>query len=286
MARQSPLPHCAAPALEDNKMPRQELSTMIDAAHKAGHQLLADFQQARSTAQSPDETQAFLAKSDAAAATLLKEALISAHPAHGLLIEGSPEIAGSGQSRWIVDPLDGYANFARGLSHWATAIALEDQAEIVAAVIHDPLRQETFSATRGDGAWLNGETRLRVADGGALSNAMLATGMPGAASPRRPEAIAVLNVMLQSTAGLRQLGAAALDMAYVAADRLDGYWNRRLDIWHYAAGLLIVREAGGAVISVDGLSEDSFDNGLVAIRKPMSKDFIAAFQKGVAAHAS
>ncbi len=265
-------------------MPRQELAIMIEAAKLAGQILLADFHLAQNASQSPDEARAFLAASDAKAAKLLRDHLTSAHPVHGLLIEGAPEIAGNNQSRWIVDPLDGYANFSRGLSHWAVAIALEENGEIVAAVINDPLRQETFSAARGEGAWLNGEVRLQVAQGGELRDALLATGMPGADSDRMPEAVAVVHAMLQSASGLRQLGAAALDMAYVAADRLDGYWNRHLHLWHYAAGLLLVREAGGAVVSVDGLTKPIVNGGLVAIREPMAKEFVAAFQKGAAAN--
>lgn len=260
---------------------RPELATLIETTKRAGETLLADFNQVRSVALSPNEARAFLSKSDAQAAELLKDALTTKHPEHGILIEGSPEVKGAKQSRWIVDPLDGYANFARGLSHWAVAGALEEDGEIVVAVVHDPLRQETFSAALGEGAWLNGETRLQVAEGGALRHAVLATGMPGADSDRMPEAVAVLNSMLRSASGMRQLGAAALDMAYVAADRLDGYWNRRLHLWHYAAGMLLVREAGGVVVSVDGLGEEIVAGGLVAIREPMAEEFVTAFQKGV-----
>ena len=264
-------------------MPRPELTTMIDAARKAGQILLTDFHLARSTSQSTDEARDFLAKTDASAAKELSRILTAAYPQYGLLIEGASEIEGSGQGRWIIDPLDGYANFARGLPHWAVSIALEAHGKIVAAVVHDPLRQEMFSASQGEGTWLNGETRLHVAEAGALRDAVLATGMPAAGSDRMFEAVAVLQSMLQSASGVRQLGAAALDMVYVAADRLDGYWNRRLHLWHYAAGLLLVREAGGVVISVDGPSEKIEDGGLVAIRGPMAKDFVTAFQKGVAA---
>lgn len=262
-----------------------ELATMIEAAQQAGRALLTDFRKIRSVAPTPDAAAIFLARTDAHVATLLRTALTTAHADYGILIEGSDEIQGAGSARWIVDPLDGYGNFARGLSHWAVSIALEKDGEIVAAVVHDPLRQETFSAAVNEGAWLNNETRLRVAEGGALRDAVLATGLPGSGSERTAEALSVLSAMLQSAAAIRQLGAAALDMAYVASDRLDGYWNRHLHLWHYAAGMLLVREAGGTVVSVEGQNKEIKGGGLVAIRKPMADGFVAAFQSGVSASA-
>ncbi len=263
-------------------MIRPELSTMVEAAKGAGDELLSDFLRVQGSPKSVSDGNAFLAESDAKAVSRLKNALLGSSFAHGILIEGSAEVDRTRQSRWIVDPLDGYANFARGRPHWAVSVALEENGDVVAAVVYDPLRKETFSASLGEGAWLNGETRLRLSSDVGLNDAVLATGMPGATSDLRPEAIAVLDSMLQSTSGLRQLGAAALDIAYVAADRLDGYWNRRLHLWHYAAGMLLVREAGGVVIPVDGLTDRIVDGGLVATKDSMAKDFVVAYQNGMA----
>lgn len=182
-----------------------------------------------------------------AEATIFKH-LDTEFPGYGWLGEESgdkPSTAGG--HRWIVDPLDGTTNFLKGIPHWAISIALYKADEPVAALIFDPAKSETFSAERGKGAYLNGQ-RIKVADGAGLTTALLATGVPnGGRSTYLAHCLRDLDALMPQSAGVRRFGAAALDLAYVAAGRFDTYWERNLGPWDIAAGALIVQEAGGCV---------------------------------------
>ncbi|MCB2135868.1 MAG: inositol monophosphatase, partial [Rhodobacteraceae bacterium] len=163
--------------------------------------------------------------------------------------------------RWIVDPLDGTTNFLHGLPHWSISIALEHKGEIVAGVVFDPAKDEMFVAEKGQGAWMN-ETRIRVSGRRVMGEALFATGVPFGAKKTLPATMRDLARLMPATAGVRRFGSAALDLAYVAAGRYDGYWERELNAWDIAAGLILVREAGGFA---EGVREDQkiFDSGSV-----------------------
>jgi myo-inositol-1(or 4)-monophosphatase len=148
--------------------------------------------------------------------------------------------------RWLVDPLDGTTNFLHGLPHWAVSIALEFKGEIVAAVVFDPAKDELFVAEKGSGAFMN-DRRLRVSNRDRMIECIFGTGIPFAAKKTLPAMVHDLAQLMPACAGVRRWGAAALDLAYVAAGRLDGYWERELNAWDIAAGMLLVREAGGFV---------------------------------------
>ncbi|MEM7491431.1 MAG: inositol monophosphatase family protein, partial [Pseudomonadota bacterium] len=178
----------------------------------------------------------------------IREELTEARPNYGWFAEESEPVEGKDPTRrWIVDPLDGTTNYLHGMPHWAVSIALEHKGEIVSAVIHDPVKDETFWAEKGAGAWIDGRTRLRVSGRTNMIETVYATGLPFAGGTYLPAALQDLGRLLPVCAGVRRWGAAALDLAYVAAGRYDGFWERGLNAWDIAAGILIVREAGGLV---------------------------------------
>ncbi|MBO6774653.1 MAG: inositol monophosphatase [Marinibacterium sp.] len=235
------------------------LNIMIKAARKAGRSLVKDFREVENLQVSMKGAGDFVSRADFACEAILKEELMGARPTYGWVGEESDEIAGDDPTRrWIVDPLDGTTNFLHGMPHWSVSIALEHKGQIVAGVIFDPAKDEMFFAEKGAGAWMN-ESRLRVSGRNRMIESVFATGLPFGGRPELPAALQDLARLLPVTAGVRRWGSAALDLAYVAAGRYDGFWERRLKIWDIAAGIVIVREAGGLVtpITEDGnLLED------------------------------
>lgn len=228
------------------------LNIMVKAARKAGRALLRDFGEVEALLVSVKSPGDFVTKADEKAQETILEELMEARPNYGFLGEESAEIAGKDPTRrWIVDPLDGTTNFLHGLPHWAVSIALEHKGEIVAAVIYDPIKDELFTAEKGEGAWLNGK-RMRVSGRREMIEMLFATGIPFAGRPDLPETLKDLARIMPTCAGVRRYGAAALDLAYVAAGRFDGFWERGLHSWDMAAGLLLIKESGGLVEAYDG----------------------------------
>jgi len=226
------------------------LNLMIKAARKAGRSLVKDFREVENLQVSLKGAGDFVSRADIAAEKIIRDELMGARPTYGWLGEESGETAGQDPTRrWIVDPLDGTTNFLHGLPHWAVSIALEHKGEIVAAVIFDPAKDEIYCAEKGAGAWMN-EGRLRVSGRRAMSEAVFATGVPFGTKKTLPATLRDLARLMPACAGVRRWGSAALDLAYVAAGRYDGYWERELGAWDMAAGILLVREAGGFVSAV------------------------------------
>jgi myo-inositol-1(or 4)-monophosphatase len=228
------------------------LNVMSNAALKAARGLLRDFgevEQLQVSVKGPGE---FVSTADLKAERTLKQELTRARPGYGLLFEESGAAAGTDpRHRWIVDPLDGTTNFLHGIPHFAISIALERDGEIVAGLVYDPVRDEMYSAEKGLGAYVN-DRRLRVSARRQLAEAVIGTGMPFGARGDRPGYLATLTSVMNATSGVRRIGAAALDLAYVAAGRFDGFWEFGLSPWDIAAGLLLVREAGGYVSDLSG----------------------------------
>lgn len=198
----------------------------------------------------------YVTKVDHAAEELIIEGLRKRYPNHGFICEESGEQPGSKDGEdytWIIDPLDGTTNFVRGIPHFAISIALRVKGRLEAAVIIDPIKKEEFTACRGRGAQLNGK-RIRVSKARQLDGALLATGIPFRNNQKAILAsyMAILQDLSIGTAGVRRQGAAALDLAYVAANRYDGFWEFGLKPWDIAAGILIVEEAGGLVGDLHG----------------------------------
>ena len=224
------------------------LNLMIKAARRAGKSLVKDFREVENLQVSTKGPGDFVSKADREAERLIKEDLMGARPTYGWLGEETGGEDGADPTRrWIVDPLDGTTNFLHGMPHWAISIALEHKGEIVSAVVYDPAKDEMFWAEKGAGAWLNDNRRLRVSGRRGMAEAVFATGVPFGAKKTLPAMLADLARLMPACAGVRRWGAASLDLAYVAAGRFDGYWERELQPWDIAAGLLLVKEAGGLV---------------------------------------
>jgi myo-inositol-1(or 4)-monophosphatase len=194
----------------------------------------------------------FVTELDKAAETAIIQTIKRAFPDHSFMAEESGEIIGKDEEHtWIIDPLDGTTNYLRGVPHFAISIAYSYKGSVQAAVIYDPLREELFTASKGGGAQLNGK-RLRVKAQRDLNGALLATGFPFKRKDLTTEYINIFTALFEHVGDMRRAGAAALDLAYVAAGRVDGFWEFSLQPWDIAAGQLIVREAGGIVVDFAG----------------------------------
>ena len=224
------------------------LNLMIKAARKAGRSLVKDFREVENLQVSSKGPGDFVSKADREAERIIKEELMGARPTYGWLGEETGEQEGADPTRrWIVDPLDGTTNFLHGLPHWAVSIALEHKGEVVSAVVYDPAKDEMFIAEKGAGAWLNDSRRIRVSGRKQMIESIFATGIPFAGRGTLPATLKDLARLMPVCAGVRRYGAAALDLAYVAAGRYEGYWERGIHAWDMAAGMLLVKEAGGFV---------------------------------------
>jgi myo-inositol-1(or 4)-monophosphatase len=199
---------------------------------------------------------------DERAERMIKEVLLEAFPAYGMLAEEGGALTGEEDARWIVDPLDGTTNYAHGLPIFAVSIALEKAGEVVLGVVHDPMRGETYVAERGGGATLNAEP-IRVSDTDEPIRALIATGFPYDRA-EMPEALDLFGRFAALSRGMRRLGSTALDLCYVAAGRLDGYYERGIWPWDLAAGVLILGEAGGKVTDYRGGALDLGGREIVA----------------------
>ncbi|WBU60323.1 inositol monophosphatase family protein [Paracoccus albus] len=233
-------------------MPSANMNVMIKAARKAGRSLVKDFREVENLQVSVKGAGDFVSRADKEAERIIKEELRGARPNYGWVGEETGAEDGEDPTRrWIVDPLDGTTNFLHGLPHWAVSIALEHKGEIVAGVIFDAAKDELYSAEKGGGAWMNGQ-RLRVSGRRQMIDSVFATGVPFGGRGTLPATLKDLARLMPLTAGVRRFGAASLDLAYVAAGRFDGYWERGVNSWDVAAGVVLVKEAGGFVESIRG----------------------------------
>ncbi len=225
---------------------------MIDAARRAGRGLARDFGEVTALQVSKKGAADYVTAADLKAEQTLYEALSKARPGYGFLAEERGLIEGTDKTHcWIVDPLDGTTNFLHAMPHFAINIALRREGQIVAAVTYNPASHDLFWGERGRGAFLN-DHRLRVAARGRLEEAVIATGIPFLGHGRHALFLKELHQVSQRVAGVRRFGAAALDLAWLAAGRFDAYWERDINPWDMAAGLLLVTEAGGVVSDADG----------------------------------
>jgi myo-inositol-1(or 4)-monophosphatase len=238
------------------------INVMIAAARKAARGLRRDFGEIENLQVSLKGPANFVTAADRRAEETLLAELMKARPGYGFLGEEGGRREGSDKSHtWIVDPLDGTPNFLHGLPQFAISIGLDREGTLVAGVIYNPITDELFTAERGKGAFLN-DKRLRVAARRQLSEAVITCGLPHYGRGDLEIGLRELSAVQKKVAGLRRFGAAALDFAYVAAGRFDGYWERDLKPWDMAAGILMVREAGGFVTDLQG-RDDMFMSGHV-----------------------
>lgn len=249
------------------------LNIMIKAARRAGRALVKDFREVENLQVSMKGAGDFVSKADINAEKIIKDELMGARPTYGWLAEEGGEDEGQDPTRrWIVDPLDGTTNFLHGLPHWAVSIALEHKGQIVAGVVFDPAKDEMFFAEKGTGAWMN-ESRLRVSGRSRMIEAIFATGVPFGGRSDLPMTLQDLARLAPTCAGIRRWGAASLDLAYVAAGRYDGFWERRLNAWDMAAGLVILREAGGLAEAVNEGSDILGDGEIIAANEAIFSGF-------------
>jgi len=255
-------------------MPSANLNVMIKAARKAGRSLVKDFREVENLQVSSKGPGDFVSRADREAERIIKEELRTARPNYGWVGEETGAEPGEDPTRrWIVDPLDGTTNFLHGLPHWAVSIALEHKGEIVASVIFDPAKDELFTAEKGDGAFVN-DKRLRVSGRKDMNSAIFATGVPFGAKTTLPATLKDLARLMPICAGVRRWGSAALDLAYVAAGRYDGYWERGIQSWDIAAGILLVREAGGFVDALrDPAGHIAASSPIVCANPPLFQTF-------------
>src|SRR5215471_8330196 len=256
------------------------VNVMGNAALKAARGLIRDFGEVEHLQVSIKGVGEFVSTADLRAERTLKAELRRARPGYAMLFEESGLESGSDQRhRWIVDPLDGTTNFLHGIPHFAISIALERDGEIVAGLVYEPTRDEMYSAEKGLGAYVN-DRRLRVSARRRLGEAVIGTGMPFGERADHPSYIGTLGAIMGATSGVRRMGSAALDLAYVAAGRYDGFWEFGLAPWDIAAGMLLVREAGGYVSDLAGAHEMMATGDVLAANAHLHLPLAALIKEG------
>jgi myo-inositol-1(or 4)-monophosphatase len=248
---------------------------MVQAARKAGRALARDFGEVENLQVSRKGPADFVSAADRKAEQIVIDELRRARPGYGVLAEEGGTIEGTDKShRWIIDPLDGTTNFLHSLPLFAISIALERDGQLVAGLIYNPVMDELYSAERGAGAFLN-DRRIRVAARTALADAIVTTGIPHHARGDHRLTLAELGAIMPQVAGIRRTGSAALDLAFVAAGRCDGFWEHGLSPWDVAAGILLVREAGGFVTDTKGGDTMLSGGSIVAGNETIQRDLLA-----------
>jgi len=255
------------------------MNVMTAAARKAGRTLARDFGEVEQLQVSLKGPANFVTAADQRSEEILYQELARTRPGYSFLFEERGIVEGADKShRWIIDPLDGTTNFLHGIPLFAISIALEREGELVAGLIYNPASAELFTAERGGGAFLN-DRRIRVAARHKIAEYVIATGIPHLGRPGHELFLKECGEVMGRVAGVRRCGAAALDLAWVAAGRFDGFWERDLNPWDIAAGALLVREAGGFVSDTDGKQNWLATGEIVAGNESVSRDLTKILKK-------
>ncbi len=273
------------------------INVMEKAARKAARGLLRDFGEVENLQVSKKGPSDFVSTADLKAERVLRRELGNARPGFGFLLEEAGEIpapdgpGGDDFTRWVVDPLDGTTNFLHGIPHFSISIAVEHctvqgstvqgkrlRREIIAGLIYDPMRDEIFWGEKGAGAFVNNR-RLRVSARHSLSDSVIATGIPVQGWAGHDIFLAELPEIMQVCAGVHRAGSAALDLAYVAAGRYEGFWERGLNPWDIAAGILLVQEAGGYVTEIGGGTDMLESGSVLAASEQLHGDIAMALSR-------
>ncbi|MER9427826.1 inositol monophosphatase family protein [Mesorhizobium sp. M0408] len=259
------------------------LNVMVQAAMKAGRSLSRDFGEVQNLQVSMKGPGDYVSQADRKAEDIVFAELSKARPGYAFLMEERGVIEGDdGQHRWIVDPLDGTTNFLHGIPLFAVSIALERQGQIVAGVVYNPAMDELYTAERGGGAFMN-DRRLRVAGRTKLVDAVIGCGMPHLGRGQHGNFLIELRNVMAEVSGVRRLGSASLDLAYVAAGRMDGFWETGLSAWDVAAGILLIREAGGFVSDFAGGQDVLNAGSLVAGNELIQRALLKTIKKPLSA---
>ena len=236
------------------------MNIMTGAVRKAARAILRDFGELENLQVMRKGLADFVTKADLKAEKVLREELVRTRPHYGFVMEEGGVIEGPDKShRWFIDPLDGTINFMHGVPHFAVSVGLEREGHLVAGVVYNPVTDDMFTAEKGQGAWHN-ERRLRVSGRRDLADALVATGIPHRGRPGHEGFLGEVNAVMREVSGVRRFGSAALDLAWVAAGRYDAFWERSLSSWDVAAGIVLVREAGGVVSDLSS-GQDMLANG-------------------------
>ena len=257
-----------------------KINIIYKACIKASKSLIRDFGELEKLQVSAKGPGDFVTAADKKSEKIIIEELLKSYPEYGILSEESGEINPKNKdNRWIIDPIDGTMNFLKGIPQFAISIAYEENNEIISGIIFDPIKNEMFFAEKGAGAFLN-NSRIRVSNKKKLKDSVLVTGGPKKESKNREQIFQeYINISNQVDCPIRKFGSAALDMANVASGRFDGYWQRELKYWDIAAGIIIVKEAGGFVDFIDNDGKASIQKSLVASNSNIQQELINNLSK-------
>jgi len=254
------------------------LNVMVAAARKAGRPLIRDFNELENLQISMKGPADFVTSADKRTEKILIDELTKARPGYGFLGEERGVLKGADAThRFIIDPIDGTTNFMHGIPHFAISIALEREGQLVAGLVYNPVTDDMFTAEKGHGAYLNNK-RLRVAARKELAPSVIATGLPFLGKDGHARAAAEMAEVMNVTAGIRRFGAASLDLAWVAAGRFDGFWEHSLQAWDIAAGIVLVREAGGMVTDLRGGAEMLAQGTVLAANENLHPQLLKLFK--------
>lgn len=248
----------------------------VRAARQAGNIVMRSFNRIDTLTITEKQVNDYVSEVDRAAEKAIIETIRRSYPHHAILAEESGQHEGN-EYQWIIDPLDGTTNFLHGFPQFSISIAMQHKGQLVSAVVYDPTRDEMFTASRGNGALLN-DRRLRVTEQKSLQGALLGTGIPFRDQRYVDAYLGMMKSLIRDTAGIRRPGSAALDFAYVAAGRIDGFWELGLSVWDFAAGSLLVREAGGMVSDIRGGDRHLESGNVVAGGIRVHRDMIKAIR--------
>ena len=247
---------------------------MVKACRKASKTLIRDFGEIENLQVSLKGPGDFVTNCDKKIEKILIDELLKARPSYSILSEEIGEINNDDSFKWIIDPIDGTSNFFHGVPHFAISVGLEHNKEIICGIIYDPIKDEMFTAEKGNGSYLNNQ-RMRVSSRSKLEDCMIFTGGPKRDAKNRELALKeYYKFSIKVLTPIRKLGSASLDMAYVAAGRCDGFWQRNLNYWDIAAGIILVKEAGGFVTDFNGENEYIQNKTILATNAKINKEMI------------
>jgi len=256
------------------KLSSANINIMVKACRKAAKILIRDFGEIEKLQVSLKGPGDFVTVSDKKVEKVLIDELMKARPNYSILSEEIGEVNNDEAFRWIIDPIDGTANFLHGIPHFAISIGLEHNKEIICGIIYDPIKDEMFTAEKGNGSYLNNQ-RMRVSSRPKLKDCIIFTGGPKQDSKEKEISLKEYNNFSSKVLiPIRKLGSASLDMAYVAAGRCDGFWQRNLNYWDIAAGIILVIEAGGFVTDFHGNSNHIQDKSILVTNAKINKEMI------------
>ena len=256
------------------KLNSANINIMVKACRKASKILIRDFGEIENLQVSVKGPGDFVTTSDKKVEKTIIDELLKARPDYSVLSEESGEINNDKSFKWIIDPIDGTANFLHGIPHFAISIGLEKDGEIICGIIYDPIKDEMFVAEKGNGSYLNNQ-RIRVSSRSKLKDCIIFTGGPKKESEDRDLALKEYNnFSTKILIPIRKLGSAALDMAYVAAGRCDGFWQRNLNYWDIAAGIILIKESGGFVTDFNGENKYLKNKTILATNSKINKEMI------------